>query len=325
MRILLIDPLHKLKVSKDSTLFFAAQLKQAGVETRFLFIEDLSLNNTGDKTRLRVADFTFEFEKNSKSSSFNRLQSVSLVGYEWVDLRQIDIIDMRLDPPFDTRYLQVLWMLEILQSQGVKVINRPQTIANYNEKISAYFLAQEPHRFPSFVGCVGADLDSFLLHQSPSEYFILKPLNLFQGEGVVKVSREQMLSRETQKELLKPYDFFVLQPFATSLAEKGELRSLFYDGHHVGTILKIPPAGSFLANIAQGATFEAAPLQGSLYREASRLAQHFAGLGAPWIAFDLLDDKISEINMTCPGLLVEVLEANKVSVPENMLKPVFED
>ena len=47
----------------------------------------------------------------------------------------------------------------------------------------------------------------------------------------------------------------VVQPFQERIHE-GEVRSIFFNGNHIGSIKKTPIKGSYLANIAQGASFE---------------------------------------------------------------------
>ena len=40
------------------------------------------------------------------------LESFSLGESRMIELGRKDIIHMRLDPPFDTKYLRILWMLK---------------------------------------------------------------------------------------------------------------------------------------------------------------------------------------------------------------------
>ena len=73
--------------------------------------------------------------------------------------------------------------------------------------------------------------------------------------------------------------------------------------------MKVPSKGSYLANIAQGASYEATKLEEAVKSECTKISKEFYLNDVPWIAFDVLDNKISEANITCPGLLVEVSKA----------------
>ena len=76
-------------------------------------------------------------------------------------------------------------------------------------------------------------------------------------------------------------------------------------------IIKIPKNGEFLANIAQGASYKAIKLTDAQKNNCDYFAQKLMKSGVDWIAFDLLGDFVSEVNITCPGLLVEVSSAHQ--------------
>jgi glutathione synthase len=99
------------------------------------------------------------------------------------------------------------------------------------------------------------------------------------------------------------------------------VRSLYFKGQELGSILKIPKAGEFLANIAQGAGFHAIELSANLKKECDDICKHLMSEGVDWVAFDILDNHVSEVNITCPGLLVEVSYAHK----KNFAKTIAEN
>jgi len=75
--------------------------------------------------------------------------------------------------------------------------------------------------------------------------------------------------------------------------------------------MKKPVGGDFLANIAQGAHFEAYELTGEIKKECDDIASELLKDGVNFIAYDILGGAVTEINVTCPGLLVEVSYALK--------------
>ena len=96
-----------------------------------------------------------------------------------MSLEKGDFLHMRMDPPFDTRYLRYLWILGIFERRGVHVLNSPRGILNNNEKLTAY---EGKFSHPTFVG---QEKESFLEfikkknHEGVKD-FILKPLDLYQ-------------------------------------------------------------------------------------------------------------------------------------------------
>mgnify|MGYP003688472827 CR=1 FL=1 len=305
---LLIDPIEKLVVKKDSSILLALTLQQSGHDVFVFFESDFAYNNRS-KTKVVATKFTGSIDK--ETSYINDFKLTDKVECE---LHHYDTLHMRLDPPFDARYLRVLWMLIAWQEQsGIKVVNSPRGIALHNEKLAAYAREKSLH---SFVGASLSGFESYLLELKKQgvEQLILKPLDLYQGYGVEKVAMSDAPTAFVRK-VKEAGGALVAQPFDSSVLE-GEIRSIYWKGRELGTILKVPPKGQFLANIAQGATFSKHELSADLKKECEDICLELHRDGVDWIAFDILGDNISEVNITCPGLLVEVSKA----MGENLAK-----
>jgi glutathione synthase len=201
-------------------------------------------------------------------------------------------------------------MLDALSLRsGAKVLNSARGIALHNEKLLAY---QGHEAVPSFVGLGATDFIAFargLVKDGVSE-MILKPLDLYQGIGVEKVSlKDEAVLLAAFKAKVDEYKGpVVAQPFLSEVA-KGEVRSIYFKGRELGSIIKTPKQGEFLANIAQGASYEAYTLTKGEREACDHFAADLALHGVDWIAYDVLGGKVQEVNITCPGLLVEVAKA----------------
>lgn len=313
--ILFIDPLEKLTIKKDSTLFFAHTLQSQGIEVFVHFEKDFHFINKG-KGSLRCYPFDSALEGDSfYLSSFNLGEPRDL------ELNSNDTLHMRLDPPFDTRYLRYLWMLKALHdSTGVKVLNDPEGIMLHNEKLTAL---EKPASLETFIGSGAHDFLKFIdrLRGQNISSVILKPLDLYQGIGVEKIELK-MENKALEEHFLKRAKEFagpvIVQPFDESVVE-GEIRTIFFKNKEIGTIVKVPPKGSFLANIAQGATYHETKLNSEQMKNCLELSQLLCEKGADWLAFDVLGNNVSEVNVTCPGLLVEVSAAMKKNLAQEIL------
>jgi glutathione synthase len=151
------------------------------------------------------------------------------------------------------------------------------------------------------------------LNPKPSA-LILKPMDLYSGIGVEKLPVTGWEERFEEKvnELNGPV---IVQPFIEAVT-KGEVRSLYFKGQELGTILKMPKEGEFLSNIAQGATFKAVELSELSRSRCEAFVKELADYGVDWVAFDILGDAVTEVNITCPGLLVEVSYALKKNLAD---------
>jgi len=311
--ILFIDPIEKLNPKKDSTLMLATTMKKAGMEVYLLFEKDFYLSNKLNP-EFQVYDFSSEFYEDGCYLKSFQLGALSLQA-----LTIQDIIHMRIDPPFDTRYLRYLWMLRFYQEQGIRVMNSPDGILKYNEKLHAY---AQPSSLASYVGSSVSEFMKFaeLMKKEQHLELILKPLDLFQGIGVEKISIDrQDLRAKFESKVLENNGPVVAQPFCKEVT-KGEIRSLYFKGIELGSILKIPKDGEFLANIAQGADFHAIELTNSVKDECNRICAELLLDGVDWVAFDIMGEHVSEVNITCPGLLVEVSFAHKKNLASVLLE-----
>lgn len=300
--IIFLDPLEKLKVEKDSTLLLAQALA-LGREVYLLFEDDFYFTNT-DTNKVRVYNF----------------EDFSLTTSQDISWRPGDVLHMRIDPPFDSRYMRYLWMLLSLEKKGVQVLNSPRGLFAFNEKLYAY---QRAESLPSFVG---AALGPFLAFvdslRRKYQDLIVKPLDLYQGIGVEKWPLDGGDDGLEEKFLAKVKELggpLVVQPFFEGISE-GEVRAIFFQGQEIGHILKVPPEGSFLANIVQGARYTPYTLSRQQLRLCQEICRDLSCEGVHWVAFDLMGDIISEVNITCPGLLVEASRAHK----ENLATKIVE-
>ncbi len=311
--IFLIDPLEKLSPKKDSSLMLAASMQSMGMNTKILFEKDFYVANNNELA-FELYEFSAEFKADGAY-----LDSFTLLNSKLITITKEDTIHMRIDPPFDTRYLRYLWMLRFIQEKGIKVINSPDGILKFNEKLYAY---AQKSALPSYVGSSAIGFEKFMQALPLKSEIILKPLDLYQGMGVEKISMEDhtIAIKRFKEKVLENNGPIVAQIYCAEVT-KGEVRSLYFKGQELGSILKIPKAGEFLANIAQGAGFHAIELSANLKKECDDICKHLMSEGVDWVAFDILDNHVSEVNITCPGLLVEVSYAHK----KNFAKTIAEN
>jgi glutathione synthase len=310
--IFIIDPLEKLVVKKDSTLLLAHTLsaRTSNDEVLVSFEKDWFFESGEGKKEVRCYRFDSELV-----DGFH-LQKFETTKEEMVELNSSVLVHMRKDPPFDRTYLHMCWILQEVRKTGAKVINDPSQLLMINEKLIAY---TDPDTIPTLISRdanVGVDYAKKLQAQG-HESVIIKPLDLYQGIGVQKVTIDSELAETLEKAIEDYQGVYVMQPFVKKV-EEGEIRSVFFANEHIGSIIKVPPKGSFLANIAQGAKYESIELKPEVMKACLEYSKDLMAKGVPFSAFDILDDKISEINITCPGLLVEVANAHDTNVCEQI-------
>ena len=303
--IFFIDPIKKLTIKKDSSLILAMALQNAGEEVLLLFENNFFYSNKKEPA-YSLSTFSGEWD----SDGFY-LTHFALQKEEARPFHHADILHMRLEPPFDKRYLNYLWMLQgVSERTGIKIINSPEGLLLYNEKISAYQLANP---VDSFVGSATNEFSAYTkrLKQKGVEEIVLKPLDLYQGEGVEKMSLGQHdLMEKFEEKTRQSAGPVVAQPFLPEVYQ-GEIRSIFFNGRELGSMLKIPREGDFLSTVARGASCHPTTLTSAQRQNCEQTAHKLRESGVQWIAFDILGNSIQEVNITCPGLLPEISLVNR--------------
>lgn len=303
--VFLMDPIEKLNIKKDSTLLMAHTFQERGDDVYLLFEDSFSIDNKRD-----LALKMYRFESSLIENGYY-LKDFQLKDDRLIKLNDKNLtIHMRLDPPFDLRYLKNLWVLRFLEEKGINVANSALGILKNHEKLTAFL---SKHSMPTLVTSSRDDFLDFCCYHNLTD-IILKPMELFQGIGVTKI----IIDKDEKAKILEAFDDYqkkfpgvvIVQPYNSGI-EKGEVRAVFYQGNEIGSIIKIPKKGEFLANIAQGASFKAYKLQDKVKKECHKIAKALSLDGVGLVAFDIIGNEINEVNMTCPGLLVEVSHAHQ--------------
>lgn len=228
---------------------------------------------------------------------------------EKMALKKLDAVFLRKDPPFDQAYLYHLWLLA-KESKRVPMINAPEAILNYNEKLSPLDFPFTPK---TWVGS-RADLLRDWGH-SFKNGVVIKPLNDAGGRGV---------------RLLRPKDFARLQLKETMVAQeylpeakKGDVRILLWNGKILGSFRRIPKKGEFRANLHAGGRFAPHRMTAPQEKIARHLGKWCKRRGLYFVGLDLIGNKVTEINVTSPMGIREVNELYGLRVERKIVGDVF--
>jgi glutathione synthase len=219
----------------------------------------------------------------------------------WLPLAQFPRVWMRKDPPVDEAYLYATHLLELAERLGVRVLNRPASLRAWNEKLGA--LRWSHLMAPSLVSSDVQQLESFAIKHGD---VVLKPLGGRAGQGVVRShggapGLKALLELVTNQQQLP----VMVQAFLPAVTA-GDKRILLVDGEPLGAVNRKPAAGEFRSNLAVGGEPEASELTDQERRICAELAPALQAEGLFFVGIDVIDGRLSEINVTSPTGVREV-------------------
>ena len=99
-----------------------------------------------------------------------------------INLKKLDCIFFRKDPPVNEEYIGILQIFRELEYQNTLVINSPETLLKHNEKVLGFELSEQ--KIPTIVTSSTKRINSFLnIHRD----IVFKPMNMMAGQGIIKL------------------------------------------------------------------------------------------------------------------------------------------
>jgi glutathione synthase len=295
----IVDPLETLKAYKDSSVAMMRALAARGHAIFALEQSDIFWDAGG--TRAEVVPLTLFPDDHDWYVAGESVPRA---------LRDFAAVIMRKDPPFDMEYVYSTYLLEVAESEGARVYNRPRAIRDHNEKMAIA-------RFPEFIAPtlvtrdaarVGAFID---LHRDA----IVKPLDGMGGTSVFRVRADDP-NRNVIVETVGQQGArtVMAQRFIPEIAA-GDKRVILIAGEPVPYALaRIPKEGETRGNLAAGGRGVARPLSARDREIAGALGPRLWAEGLLVVGLDVIGDCLTEVNVTSPTCFVEITQQSGFDV-----------
>ena len=292
--LFIANEIEKLFPKVDTTIFLIQQAWIEKYEVWFSTLENLGINTSNKLMYYVNAD---NITPSSDCTWFRRKRVAK------VNLLSFSAIIVRTDPPFNQQYLLGMNILDFVTEKGVKVINSPESLRKFNEKL--YALKFPAHTPATVISSNKKEIIEFL---STKKQGVLKPLNLMGGQGIflTKIGDNNLnviIDSMTNKEK----DKIVCQEFLANI-KGGDKRIIIINGIvEQFALCRKPKKQSIIANLAGGGTASVVKLNNDELEIAKTVAEgikediFFAGL-------DMIDKKITEINITSPTGMRQIAE-----------------
>jgi glutathione synthase len=286
----LMDPIGSIKIAKDTTFAMLLEAQRRGHRLFYLEQGDLALRDGLPWARLAALSVRDD------ASDWFMLEAPT-----WRDLREMDVLLMRKDPPVDAQFIYDTMVAEQAERAGVTVVNRPQALRDCNEKLFAMHFPQ--CMAPTLVSRDAAEMRAFVAAHGE---VVLKPLDGMGGRGIFRVSAGDTNLNSMLETLIAagPHgehrQLTMAQKYIAEITS-GDKRILVIDGEPVPYALaRIPQGNEFRGNLAAGGRGVGVPLSDRDRWIVSQVAPELRRRGLLFVGLDVIGDYLTEINVTSP-------------------------
>ncbi|HGJ5875954.1 MAG TPA: glutathione synthase [Arsenophonus sp.] len=289
---IVMDPISAIKIKKDSSFAMLLEAQRRGYEIHYM-----EMNNF----------YLLQGEAFGHTRQLAKIKEDPTQWYEFgteqdIALKNLDVILMRKDPPFDTEYIYATYILERAEEAGTLIVNKPQSLRDCNEKLfTAWFAKLTPDTL------VSRDNKKLCEFHQKYDDVIFKPLDGMGGASIFRLKKDdpnvsviiEILTQHGQR-------FCMAQNYLPAIKE-GDKRVLVVDGEPVPYCLaRIPAQGETRGNLAAGGYGEARPLTNSDWKIARTVAPTLKEKGLIFVGLDIIGDRLTEINVTSPTCIREI-------------------
>ena len=289
--VVVMDPIAAIKTAKDSTFAMLLEAQQRGHRLHYVRPGGLAI-----RAARAVATVAPLQVRDVPGDHF------SLGEWATLEFGPGQAVLMRTDPPVDAAYLHDTQILGMARQQGALVVNDPQGLRDFNEKLTALL-------FPQCIPTTLVSRDARTLKAFVQELgqAILKPLDGMGGRSIFR-SHAGDPNLNVMLETLTDggRQLALVQRYLPEIAE-GDKRILLVDGEPVDYCLaRIPQGDEFRGNLAAGGRGEGRPLSERDRWIAAQVGPLMRQRGMLFVGLDVIGDHLTEVNVTSPTCIREL-------------------
>jgi len=301
----IMDPIAQINVGHDSTFAMLLAAQQRGWSIFYLEQTDLFVRDGVAYGRMRGLTVKDD-AKNWYEFTHETTQ----------ELQVLNVILMRKDPPVDQEYLYTTQILDLAESKGVLVVNKPQSLRDFNEKLFINWFPQCCP--PTLITHQAQQVKDFL--QAHAD-IICKPIYGMGGAGIFRLRKNDPNINVVIETLTNNGRHYLMaQKYLAEIAA-GDKRILMIDGQPVPYALaRFAAEGETRANIAAGGKGRGIELTARDRWLCEQIAPILRAKGILFAGIDVIGDFITEINITSPTCIRELDKEYNLNIADQLLQ-----
>ena len=302
----IMDPIGDINLETDTTIVLMLEAQRRGHKVLYFTPKNLWVERGEPRAALNPA--RVRLPKNPRSSHY------SLGRPEQVPLSSLDLLFNRVDPPYTIEYVTMTQILSLVPPPTV-VVNRPSGVLSANEKILAMRFPQlmpetlvthEPKRLLDFLDQIGPKM-------------IVKPLASYGGIGVFVVEKGHSNVRVIIETATKNGTEPVIAQRFLPVHKKGDKRIILLSGEPIGAALRLPPKTDHRANLHSGGRCVKTTITARDHELCAKIGPWLRREGLYMAGIDVVDNYLTEINVTSPTLVQQINQLQGVKLEERIM------
>jgi glutathione synthase len=278
-----MDPIERINIVGDSTFALLLEAQRRGFELCYFTPDRLSLRGVDV---IAVAQSLVVRDVKGDHYELGEPREIFL--------RDMDVVLLRQDPPFDLAYITSTHLLEKIGGRTL-VVNDPASVRNAPEKL---FVMDFPQLMPpTLITRDKAAIDAFRLAHGE---VVMKPLHGHGGAAVFRLLREDANYGSLFDLFATSFrEQWVVQKFLPAVS-RGDKRIILVDGEPCGAVNRVPAVNDIRSNMVRGGAAEATELSPREKDICATIGPELKRRGLVFVGIDVIDGFLTEINVTSP-------------------------
>ena len=298
-----MDPLEGLSLEDDTTLAIIEECLLRNYNIWHFLPKDVSyINGEVVASSKIILELNKDMQPSFKTSD-------SIIK----SLKELDLIFLRQDPPFDMSYITSTFLLEYIEDE-VKIINKPSEVRNAPEKL---FLNRWKNLTPETI--ITRNISEINSFRKKHKNIILKPLYGNGGNGIFFLGEKDKNFNSLIEIFLDTHpEQFILQEYLKNI-KFGDKRIILINGKPEGAINRIPSEQDIRANLHVGGEAAKTVISNKEMEICESIGPELIQRGLLLVGIDIIGNKLTEINVTSPTGFREIQKFSNINLAKKLI------
>ena len=299
-----MDPLESLNLEDDTTLAIIEECLSKNYNIWHFLPKDVSyINGEVMASSKIILELNRDIQPSFKTSDLIRK-----------NLKELDLIFLRQDPPFDMSYITSTFLLEYIEDE-VKIINKPSEVRNAPEKL---FLNRWKNLTPETI--ITRNISEINSFRKKHKNIILKPLYGNGGNGIFFLGEKDKNFNSLIEIFLDTHpEQFILQEYLPNI-KFGDKRIILINGKPEGAINRIPTEKDIRANLHVGGKAAKTVISNKEMEICESIGPELIQRGLLLVGIDIIGNKLTEINVTSPTGFREIQKFSNINLAKKLIE-----